>query len=51
MMYVEVPDSLGLDLAHLFSPVMTIAHYEGDLGDIAALPWTCIPLQKVFDFH
>jgi hypothetical protein len=51
MMYVEVPESSGLDLAHLFSPVVTIARYEGDSGDIAAPPWTCIPPQKVFDFH
>jgi hypothetical protein len=51
MMYVEVPESSGLDLAHLFSPIVTVARYEGDSADIHAPPWTCIPPQKVFYFH
>jgi hypothetical protein len=51
MMYVEVPESSGLDLAHLFSPIVTIAHYEGDSADADAPPWTCMPLCKIFDFH
>ena len=51
MLYVEVPESSGLDLAHLFSPVVTIACYEGDSADSDAPPWTCIPSQKIFDFH
>ena len=51
MMYVEVPESSGLNLAHLFSPIVTIAHYEGDSADANAPPWTCIPLREIFDFH
>ena len=51
MLYVEILESLGLDLAHLFSPIVTIAHYEGDSADLCALPWTNILLQTIFDFH
>jgi hypothetical protein len=51
MLYVEIPESSGLDLAHLFSPVVTIARYEGDSADISAPMWTCIPPQKIFEFH
>jgi hypothetical protein len=51
MMYVEVPESSGLDLAHLFSPIVTIAHYGGDSADADAPSWTCIPPHKIFDFH
>ena len=51
MMYVEVPESSGLDLAHLFSPIVTITRYEGDSGDANAPHWTCIPPCRIFDFH
>jgi hypothetical protein len=51
MLYVEIPESSGLDLAHLFSPVVTVARYEGDSADCDAPTWTCIPPQKVFEFH
>lgn len=51
MLYVEIPESSGLHLAHRFSPVVTIAHYEGDSADINAPMWTCIPPQKIFEFH
>jgi len=51
MMYIEVPESSGLDLVHLFSPIVTIAHYEGDSADTNAPHWTCIPPHTIFDFH
>lgn len=51
MLYVEVPESSGLDLAHLFSPIVTIARYLGDSADINAPQWTCMPRQMIFDFH
>ena len=51
MLYAEVPESSGLDLAHSFSPIVTIAYYEGDSGDIDAPSWTCIPPKKIFEFH
>jgi hypothetical protein len=51
VLYVEIPESSGLDLAHLFSPIVTVAHYEGDSADLCAPPWTNIPPQTIFDFH
>jgi hypothetical protein len=51
MLYAEVPESSGLDLAHSFSPIATIAYYEGDSCDSDAPSWTCIHPQKVFEFH
>jgi hypothetical protein len=51
MLYVEIPESSGLDLAHSFSPVATIARYEGDSADINAPMWTCIPPQRIFEFY
>ena len=51
MLYVEVPESSGLDLIHLFSLIVTIARYEGDSADRDASMWTCIPPHKIFKFH
>jgi len=51
MLYVEVPEFSRLDLAHSFSPIVTIAYYEGDSSDSDAPSWTCIPPQKIFEFH
>jgi hypothetical protein len=51
MLYAEIPEPSGLDLAHSFSPITTIAYYEGDSGDSDAPFWTCIPPQQVFEFH
>jgi hypothetical protein len=51
MLYAEVLESSGLNLAHSFSPIVTIAYYEGDSGDVDAPSWTCIPPQKIFEFH
>ena len=51
MLYVEVPESSGLDFVHLFSPIVTLARYEGDSADRDAPTWTCIPPHKIFEFY
>lgn len=44
MVYVEVPDTSGLDVSHLSSPVVTLGRYEGLSSDTEAPEWTRMPI-------
>lgn len=39
MMYCDVPESSGIDISHLSSPIVTLGHYEGLAGDEDAPIW------------
>lgn len=28
-MYCDIPESLGIDISHLMSPIVTLGYYEG----------------------
>jgi hypothetical protein len=43
VMYVEVPESSGLHISNLSSPIVTLGHYEGLSSDIDAPEWTRMP--------
>lgn len=44
MIYVNVPESSGLDIAHLNSPIATLSRYKGSVSDALAPQWTRITL-------
>ena len=41
MMYCDVPESSGIDVSHLSSPIVTLDYYEGLAEDEDAPPWCC----------
>lgn len=50
MLYCDVPESSGLDVSHLSSPIVTLAHYEGLTTDDEAPAWCRIEPAAVFEF-
>ena len=40
MLYVEIPETSGLDIAYLSSPIVTMGCYDGDSSDFDAPNWT-----------
>lgn len=51
MLYVDIPESSGVDLAHLSSPIVTLARYEGNSAVPDAPKWTQMPVGVVFEFR
>lgn len=50
MLYCDVPEASGLDVAHLSSPIVNIGHYEGlDTHDDAP-KWCRIEPGAIFEF-
>ena len=40
MLYANVPEASGVDVAHLSSPVVTLGRYDGQFTDSNAPGWT-----------
>lgn len=51
MLYVDIPETSGVDLAHLSSPIVTLARYKGDSSDENAPKWSQMPVGVVFEFR
>ena len=51
MMYCDVPESSGIDVSHLISPIVTLGYYEGLAEDKDAPAW-CRRIQtgNIFEF-
>ena len=51
MMYCDVPESLGINVSHLSSPIVTVGYYEGLAEDGDAPAW-CRRIQTgdIFEF-
>lgn len=51
-LYVDVPESSGIDIALLCSPIVTLAHYEGCSSESDDAPkWTQMPTGVTFEFR
>ena len=51
IIYVEVPDTSGIDVAHLSSPIATLGCYDGHFSDTDAPEWTRITVGVSFDIR
>lgn len=51
MMYCDIPESLGIDISHLMSPIVTLGYYKGLAEDEEAPAW-CRRIQSgnIFEF-
>lgn len=51
MMYCSVPKSLGIDVSHLSSPIVSLDYYEGLAEDVGVPAW-CHQIQAggIFEF-
>ena len=51
MMYCDVPESSGVDVSHLSSPIVTLGYYEGLAEDEDAPVW-CRQIETghIFEF-
>jgi len=51
MIYVEAPETSGIDVAHLSSPIATLGCYDGHCSHKHAPDWTRIPIGVPFDIR
>lgn len=51
MIYIEVPETSGIDVAHLSSPIATLGCYDGHFSDTDAPEWTRITIGVPFDIR
>ena len=49
--YVEIPETSGLNVSCLSSPVVTLGRYEGLLSDATAPEWTRMPTGIPFEIR
>jgi hypothetical protein len=51
MIYIEVPDTSGIDVAHFSSPIATLGCYDGFYSDTDAPKWTRLAVGIPFDIR
>ena len=51
VIYVEIPETSGLDVSCLSSPVVTLGRYEGLSSDATAPEWTRMPTGIPFEIR
>ena len=51
MLYVEVPETSSVDIAHLSNPIATLGCYDGHSSDSYALEWTHLTTGIPFDLR
>lgn len=51
MLYCDIPESSGIDVAHRSSPIINIAHYKGLNTDDDAPDWCNIRPGAIFEFQ
>ena len=51
IIYVEIPETSGLDVSCLSSPVVTLGRYEGLSSDATAPEWTRMPTRIPFEIR
>ena len=51
MLYVQVPETSGINIAYLNSPIVTLGRYEGHNLDANAPEWTRITSGITFEIR
>ena len=51
MLYVNVPETSGIDVTHFSSPVVTLGRYDGHFNDSNAPGWTKLAPGTVIDLR
>ena len=51
MLYVNVPETSGIDVTHISSPVVTLGRYNGHFDDSNAPRWTKLTVGTVIDIR
>jgi hypothetical protein len=51
ILYVEVPETSGVNPSYLSSPLVTLGHYEGMFYEPEAPAWTCLLVGKPLMFR
>jgi hypothetical protein len=51
VVYVEVPETSSVDIAHRISPIATLGRYEGLMSDAGAPQWTKIATRTTFEIR
>ena len=51
MLYVDVPETSGIDVTYFSSPVVTLGCYEGHFNDFKAPRWTKLTMGTVIELR
>lgn len=51
MLYVDVPETSGVDVTYFSSPVVTLGCYEGHFNDSKAPRWTKLTMGTVIELR
>jgi len=51
MLYADVPETSGIDVAYLSSPVVTLGRYDGHFSDTKAPGWTRLTLGQTVELR
>ena len=51
ILYAEVPETSGIDIAHLSSPIVTLGRHEGHCSDADAPEWTHVTAGISFEIR
>lgn len=51
ILHVNVPETSGVDVAHLSSPVVTLGRYDGHFRDSNAPAWTSLTMGAIVELR